>query len=72
MKVDCEGCEYDLFKNASDDSLLKFTRIVIEYNYGYRMLKERVKKLGFKVKHTPPKYLRNKMIQGYLYVLRSN
>jgi len=72
LKVDCEGCEYELFKNASDNSLLKFIRIQIEYHYGYRILEEKLKKLGFKVKHTPPRFLHNKMIQGYLYALRNN
>jgi len=31
LKVDCEGCEYDLILNASDKALKAFDQIIMEY-----------------------------------------
>jgi len=59
LKVDCEGCEYDLILNASDEALRAFNQIIIEYHYGYRNLVKRLRKAGFKVKYSAPKYGHN-------------
>jgi len=59
LKVDCEGCEYDLILNASDEALKAFDQIIIEYHYGYRNLVKRLKRAGFKVKYGLPKYFHN-------------
>jgi len=56
LKVDCEGCEYDLILNASDEALHAFDQIIIEYHYGYRNLVKRLRQAGFKVKYSLPKY----------------
>jgi len=56
LKVDCEGCEYDLILNASDEALKAFDQIVIEYHYGYKNLVKRLRQAGFKVKYSLPKY----------------
>ena len=66
LKVDCEGCEYDLFRTATNESLSKFNQIMIEYHYGYKELVKRLKKANFKVKHTMPIYIKG-MIVGYIY-----
>ncbi|NQV78139.1 MAG: FkbM family methyltransferase [Lutibacter sp.] len=49
LKIDCEGCEYKIFLSSSDDTLKKFTHIIMEYHNGYEKLKNRLEKLGFHV-----------------------
>jgi len=55
LKVDCEGCEYDLILNASDEALKAFDQIIMEYHYGYRNLVKRLEQAEFKVKYSLPK-----------------
>jgi len=59
LKVDCEGCEYDLILNASDEALKAFDQIIMEYHYGYRNLVKRLRQTRFKVKYSLPKYFHN-------------
>jgi len=59
LKVDCEGCEYDLILNASDEALHAFDQIIMEYHYGYKNLVKRLRRSGFIVKYSKPKYSRN-------------
>ena len=71
LKVDCEGCEYDLFRNASREALDRFDQIEMEYHYGYKELVNILKKNGFKTKNTIPTYLpRVRMTLGYIYAWR--
>jgi len=56
LKVDCEGCEYDLILNASIDDLSKFSHIQIEYHFGYQNLKTKLEECGFEVTCTKPSY----------------
>ncbi|MCQ4367235.1 MAG: FkbM family methyltransferase [Sulfolobales archaeon] len=71
LKVDCEGCEYDLFRNASREALDRFDQIEMEYHYGYKELVNILKKNGFKTKNTIPKYrYRTGRILGYIYAWR--
>jgi len=56
LKVDCEGCEYDLILNASDKALKAFDQIIMEYHYGYKNLVNRLRQAGFEVKYSLPKY----------------
>ena len=56
LKIDCEGCEYDLILNASCDDLEKFTHIQIEYHFGYQNLKTKLEECGFEVRRTRPTY----------------
>lgn len=51
LKVDCEGCEYDILINASDKTLRKFGSMLIEYHYGPSRLEKRLRKAGFKIRH---------------------
>ena len=56
LKVDCEGCEYDLILNASIDDLNKFSHIQIEYHFGYQNLKTKLEQCGFEVTCTRPSF----------------
>lgn len=53
LKMDCEGCEYNLLKE-DNDTLKKFKRIQIEYHYGYEKLKDKLEDAGFTVTYTKP------------------
>ena len=48
LKIDCEGCEYDSILHTPDIALQRFSHIQIEYHLGYRDLKEKLEKCGFK------------------------
>lgn len=54
LKMDCEGCEYNMIDEDSI-TLGKFSRIVMEYHYGYKKLVEKLRSAGFDVKYTRPK-----------------
>ena len=54
LKMDCEGCEYDVIFSSSQETLKRFSHIQIEYHYGYKNLKEKLEKCGFSVKVTRP------------------
>lgn len=76
LKCDCEGCEYDLILSAPSEILLMFSRIEIEYHYGYADLKNRLEELNFKVKYSKPVhnvniYHKNKVGQlGMIYAIK--
>ncbi len=59
LKVDCEGCEYDIILNAKAATLRKFSKILIEYHYGYPKLEGKLRDAGFSVRHTKPKHMKN-------------
>ena len=56
LKVDCEGCEYDLILKASSWDLCRFSHIQIEYHFGYQNLKNRLQECGFDVFCTTPSF----------------
>jgi len=72
LKMDCEGCEYDLLYEDSD-TLKKLLMLQIEYHYGYEKLKEKLESAGFKVQYTEPRksynpYASNpNMLLGFIY-----
>jgi len=70
LKVDCEGCEYDLLRTADINVMRRFSKIMIEYHYGYKELIKRLKNSGFGTRHTIPKHMKNGMILGYVYAWR--
>jgi FkbM family methyltransferase len=55
LKMDCEGCEYETVLSADKHILQKFSHIMIEYHFGYKNLKEKIEKSGFKVSVTRPR-----------------
>jgi FkbM family methyltransferase len=77
LKMDCEGCEYDIILNSHPDTIKQFSVIQIEYHYGYYELKEQLHKLGFTVNTTKPRLRINKfaknhnMYVGWLYAQRT-
>ena len=56
LKIDCEGCEYDIILNTSERILQCFNYILVEYHYGYRKIKEKLEKCGFRTKISGPTY----------------
>jgi FkbM family methyltransferase len=74
LKIDCEGCEYEVILSASDNVLKRFSDIHIEYHYGYRDLKEKLEKSGFNVSVTKPARnlsRMNKQYVGHIYAKRN-
>jgi FkbM family methyltransferase len=75
LKLDCEGCEYDVILSSSQETLRKFEYIFIEYHFGYLNLKKKLESCGFDVKKTYPSYYYHKILKkksyiGYLYAIR--
>ncbi len=54
LKIDCEGCEYDSILHTPNTALQRFSHIQIEYHLGYRDLKEKLEKCGFKTTISAP------------------
>jgi FkbM family methyltransferase len=54
MKIDCEGCEYDVISPSNIDSLRKFSHIMGEYHYGFDSLKKTLEKTGFECFFSKP------------------
>ena len=49
LKLDCEGCEYDVVLSSPDNVLRRFSSILIEYHYGYNDIREKLEKSNFEV-----------------------
>jgi len=54
LKIDCEGCEYDIIYESSTETLKHFSYIKIEYHYGYKNLEKKLRNSGFQVKVSSP------------------
>ena len=54
LKIDCEGCEYDILENISSETLSYFSNIQIEYHLGYENLKSKLESMGYEVRVTEP------------------
>jgi len=50
LKLDCEGCEYDVIINSNEETLQKIDEIILEYHNGYKKLKDKLTNLKFSVK----------------------
>jgi FkbM family methyltransferase len=70
LKLDCEGCEYDIILSNDRTVLGKFSHIQIEYHYGYGGLKKHLMYANFSVSHTDPK-VDNGMQIGWIYATKS-
>jgi FkbM family methyltransferase len=49
LKMDCEGCEYDIVLFSTKNALRRFSNILIEYHYGYRDIKDKLENSGFDI-----------------------
>jgi hypothetical protein len=56
LKIDCEGCEYDIILNSSDRILQSFSHILVEYHYGYKKIQKKLENCGFQTKISGPTY----------------
>jgi FkbM family methyltransferase len=52
MKIDCEGCEYDLILGSPAEDLRRFDEILVECHYGYLNIEKKLRLAGFKTKHS--------------------
>lgn len=78
LKIDCEGREYDIILNSSDELLRKFDYIIMEYHYGFKNLQKKLQAAGFSVICEKPAKLyasdrqdgRKQMLVGYIHAIR--
>jgi hypothetical protein len=56
LKIDCEGCEYDVILSTSCEVLKSFNDIIVEYHYGFRRIKKKLEKCGFTTKVWGPTF----------------
>jgi hypothetical protein len=69
LKLDREGCEYDIILSNDRTVLGKFSHIQIEYHYDYESLKKHLICANFSVSHTDPK-ADNGMQIGWIYATK--
>jgi len=70
LKLDCEGCEYDILLNSSDEILKKFNAILLEFHSGFKNISQRLKNLGFSIQILNSKYTPKKQYRGHLLALK--
>lgn len=66
LKLDCEGCEYDVILGSSDDTIKKFDHILLEFHNGFQNISDKLKNLGFKVTILNSKFTPKKQHRGHL------
>ena len=54
LKMDCEGCENEVFSSISKNIIRHFSQIQIEYHNGYKEIKNKLEGFGYDVKITKP------------------
>ena len=67
LKVDCEGCEYDLVLGSDKSDLRKFSNIILEFHKGHEDLMKCLEKSGFGLKAD----VSAKKVTGLLYAVRN-
>jgi FkbM family methyltransferase len=73
LKMDCEGCEYEVLLTARPEDLAVFDQITIEYHSGYTRLKRVLETAGFETALKPIRSLRVPVEkQGYIVARRKN
>jgi len=70
LKLDCEGCEYDVLLSSPDEILQKFDGILLEFHSGFLEIAYRLEKLGFKIKILNSKFTPKKLYRGHLLAVR--
>jgi len=67
LKVDCEGCEYDVLLNAKPEDIRVFEQIIIEYHNGYKEIRKLLEDLGYETIIKPMKTVSLSLEkQGYI------
>ena len=66
LKMDCEGCEYDVLLSASEEVLKKFNYILIEFHSGFVNISKKLKNCGFTVKLLNSRYTPKKSFRGHI------
>ncbi len=56
MKIDCEGCEYNVILGSDRDTLRRFTHIIGEYHFGFKALEDKLLDAGFSFSCSGPYY----------------
>ncbi|HIH50326.1 MAG: FkbM family methyltransferase [Candidatus Micrarchaeaceae archaeon] len=65
LKIDCEGCEYDIVLKSDKSTLRRFASILIEYHYGYPKLVRKLKDSGFAIRHVEEEHaMRNVNVEN--------
>ncbi len=62
LKLGCLGCEYDVLLNTPEEIISIFSHIQVQFHYGYRNIREKLEKCGFKVSFCGlggPTYIKN-------------
>ena len=73
LKMDCEGCEYEVLNSAEPETLKAFKQIIIEYHNGPEPIATRLKNLGYNVTIKPIRSLDIPIsIQGYIIAKLAN
>lgn len=72
LKMDCEGCEYDVIDLSSDEVIKKFDAILIEFHAGCLNIQKRLESCGFKVSILNSMYTKQKTFQGHLLAKRNS
>jgi FkbM family methyltransferase len=65
LKLDCEGCEYDVLTSLDPETLMKIRAIFLEYHDGHRNLPKLLSDNGFSIKAENSKH------QGYIRARRN-
>jgi FkbM family methyltransferase len=66
LKMDCEGCEYEVLSAVKPETLRVFDQILIEYHNGYRLLRDILENYGFSTVIKPMGKGKPIDIQGYI------
>ncbi len=69
LKIDCEGCEHDIFRSLKPDVIAKFEQVMLEFHDGYLDLKKALEGNGFVVEYGFSEYY-TADFNGMLYARR--
>lgn len=77
LKVNCEGCEYELLLGSDEKTISCFEQVAIEYHGDPKAIAKKVKRAGFHVRILPkgfgasPNAPNSKSEYGFIYARRS-
>jgi len=56
LKIDCEGCEYEILDTTPKNIIQMFSEIVLEFHNGFELLQKKLENYGFNVMIYPSKH----------------